>query len=79
MTHVKASQLMTREVVVVLDNANGKSQSIACRFLRDVSAKNSITNHTPSFGGVRLASEGGREALRQPLLTKTTQQVNTGN
>jgi hypothetical protein len=61
MTHVKASQLTTREVVVVLDHANGKSQSIACRFLRDVSAKNSITNHTrPSSGRVRLASGGGR-------------------
>jgi hypothetical protein len=73
MTHVKASQLMTREVVVVLDNANGKSQSIACRFLRDVSAKNSITNHTrPLFGGLRLASGGGRGALRQQLLTETT-------
>ena len=77
MTHVKASQLTTREVV--LDNANGKSQSIACRFLRDVSAEQHYKSYTPSFGGVHLASEGGREALRQPLLTKTTQQVNTGN
>ena len=62
MTHMKASQLTTREVVVVLDNANGKSQSIACRFLWDVSAKNSITNHTrPSSGGCAWPAEEAKE------------------